>query len=74
MQTLIFSNGVSIDAQQIIWIESNQQKIEFPGAEGEIRHLLDGQPSGLSIRLRDGSLVEINAGAKRLSIQVIHAE
>lgn len=31
--------------------------------------MLMGRPSTLTIRLRDGSVVEINAGHSRLSIQ-----
>ncbi len=68
MQTISFSNGVTIDCAQIVCIESNQQKIMFPGDIGELAHLLDGRPSGLLIRLRDGSTVDINAGKKRLEI------
>jgi hypothetical protein len=68
MQTISFSNGLTIDCSQIICIESNQQKIQFPGDIGELAHLLDGRPSGLLIRLRDGSTVDINAGNERLVI------
>ena len=69
MQTLSFSNGVTIDSSQIVSIESNQQSILFPGESGELDHLLDGRPSGLQIRLRDGSTVEIQSGTSRLMIQ-----
>lgn len=72
MQMLKFSNGVMIDSAEILWIESNQQRIEFPGQIGELTHMLKGQPAGLLIRLRDGSVAEINAGAKRLGIQIIN--
>jgi hypothetical protein len=69
MQTLTFSNGVIIDSAQIISVESNQQTIQFPGGIGELKHLLDGRPSGLLVRLRDGSTVEINSGTSRLKIE-----
>ena len=69
MQTLSFSNGVTVDSSQIVSIESNQQSIQFPGDIGELDHLLDGRPSGLQIRLRDGSTVEIQSGTSRLMIQ-----
>ena len=69
MQTLSFSNGVTIDASQIVSINSNQQSIQFPGDIGELDHLLEGRPSGLQIRLRDGSTVEIQSGTSRLMIQ-----
>jgi len=69
MQTLTFSNGVKIDTAQIISVESSQQTIELPGLIGELTHLLEGRPSGLLIRMRDGSTVEINAGNARLRIE-----
>ena len=69
MATLTFSNGVKIDSTQIVSVESNQQVIQFPGDVGELQHMLMGRPSMLTIRLRDGSVVEINAGHSRLSIQ-----
>lgn len=72
MQTLSFSNGITIETSQVMWIESNQQKIEFPGEINEVKRLLDGQPSGLLIRLRDGSTVEIKAGTTRLGIRTIN--
>lgn len=68
MQTIAFSNGVTIDCDKIAHVESNQQKIQFPGDIGEMAHLLAGRPSGLLIRLRDGSTVEIKAGDQRLEI------
>ncbi len=69
MQTLTFSNGVTIDSAQIVSVESKQQVIQFPGDIGELEHMLHGRPSSLLIRLRDGSSVEINAGHARLNIQ-----
>ena len=69
MQKMTFSNGVTIDVAQIFSVESNQQRIEFPGHLGEVEHLLEGRPSSLLIRLRDGSTVEINAGTTRLRIE-----
>lgn len=69
MQTLTFSNGVTVDSAQIISVESKQQVIQFPGDIGELEHMLHGRPSSLLIRLRDGSSVEINAGHSRLNIQ-----
>jgi hypothetical protein len=69
MQSLTFSNGVMVDSAQIIAIESNQQTIQFPGGIGELQHLLDGRPSSLLIRLRDGSTVEISSGTSRLKIE-----
>jgi hypothetical protein len=70
MNTLNFSNGVTIDSTHIVSVESNQQTIQLPGGIGELEHLLRGRPSALLIRLRDGSAVEINAGHARLNIQV----
>lgn len=67
---LSFSNGVSIEYAKIVCIESNQQRIPFPGGIGEMAHLLDGRPSRLSVQLRDGSTVDINAGSVRLQIHV----
>lgn len=69
VKTLSFSNGVRIDASQIVTIESNQQTIQLPGGIGELEHLLQGRPAGLLIHLSDGSTVEINAGQTRLRIQ-----
>lgn len=69
MSTLSFSNGVTVDSSNILRVESNQQSIEFPGGIGELEHLLLGRPSGLLIRLRDGSTVQINAGNAILKIQ-----
>jgi len=69
-QTLTFSNGIAIECSQIVFIESNQQRIPFPGSAGELAHLLDGRPSNLLVRLRDGSTVNINAGTVRLQIQL----
>ena len=69
MKTLSFSNGVRIEASQIVSIGSNQQTIQIPEELGELEHLLQGRPSGLLIRLGDGSTVEINAGQSRLKIQ-----
>lgn len=69
MKTLTFSNGVTIDSAQIISIDSNQQSIPFPGEIGELQHMLQGQPSILTIRLRDGSEVEIKAGHTKLGIR-----
>lgn len=71
MQKFRFSNGITIESPEVLWMESNQQKIEFPGELNEVKRLLDGQPSSLMIRLRDGSTVEIKAGATRLGIQTI---
>lgn len=70
MNTLSLSNGVTIDSTNIVSVESNQQMIQLPGGIGELEHLLQGRPSALSIRLRDGSAVAINAGHARLNIQV----
>ncbi len=69
MNSLSFSNGVTVDTAQILSVESNQQTIPFPGGIGELEHMLQGRPSTLIIRLRDGSKVEISAGHARLSIQ-----
>ncbi len=69
MTTLSFSNGVIIDASQIVSVDSNQQSIQFPGDIGELEHLLLGRPSSLIFRMRDGSVVEINAGSSQLRVQ-----
>lgn len=69
MNLLVFSNGVNIDATQIVKVESNQQTILFPGAIGELQHLFDGQPSSLLVHLRDGSSVEIKAGNTHLGMR-----
>lgn len=69
MNTFSFSNGVTIDSSQIVSVESNQQTIQFPGGIGELARLLLGRPSALTIVLRDGSSVEINAGHTQLKIQ-----
>lgn len=68
MKLLRFSNGLSIDSSQIVTIESNQQSFGFPGAIGELEHLLQGRPGGLVVHLKDGSNVKIIAGQARLSI------
>jgi len=68
MNSITFSNGVIIDSSQILSVESNQQRIKFPGGIGELEHLLKGRPSGLMIHLRDGSAVEIKAGQTQLMI------
>lgn len=70
LQKLSFSNGVAVDYEQIVCVESNQQRIPFPGGVGELKHLLDGRPSNLRMHLRDGSIVEITAGTVRLQIQL----
>jgi hypothetical protein len=73
-QVLSFSNGVTIKYSQIDCVESNQQRIAFPAGAGELMHLLEGRPSRLSVRLCDGSNIDINAGNVRLSIQVTATE
>ena len=70
MTTLSFSNGVTIDAAQILRVTSNQQTIEFPRDAGELEHLLQGRPSMLMIHLNDGSAVEIKGGNLRLNIEM----
>lgn len=67
-QSLSFSNGVAIRCSQIVSIESTQQQISFPGSLGELSHLLEGRPSSLLVRLRDGSTVQVNAGHTYLQI------
>lgn len=73
-QVLSFSNGVSIKYSQIECVESNQQRIVFPAGAGELMHLLEGRPSRLSVRLCDGSNIDINAGDVRLEIQITDSE
>ena len=69
MKWLTFSNGVVIDAEKIVTIVSNQQKIEFPAEISQLQHLLDGRPSSLTLILTDGSKIEIDAGNSRLKIE-----
>lgn len=73
MKTLKFSNGVTVDAVEIVSVVSNRQTIHFPAEIGELQHLLDGRPSSLLLILKDGSSIEINAGNSRLKIESDHA-
>jgi hypothetical protein len=73
MKTLKFSNGVTVDAMEIVSVVSNRQTIQFPAEIDELQHLLDGRPSSLLLILKDGSSIEINASNSRLKIESDHA-